>query len=196
MATIALFHSALGLRQGVTDAASRLLAHGHAVTTVDQYEGRTFDDYEEAAAYVESVGFPALLDRALEATADLVGPFVVMGFSNGGGVAEFVAAQRPDDVRAAVLLSGALPLDLLGLSWPGGVPVQIHYTLDDPFRSQDWLDRTVTAIRESGSDVEVFDYPGSGHLFTDASLVEEFQPEEAALLWERVDAFLAGIDAG
>lgn len=35
----------------------------------------------------------------------------------------------------------------------------------------------------------MFDYPGSGHLFTDASLPEEFDAEAAELLWTRVLAF-------
>ena len=42
---------------------------------------------------------------------------------------------------------------------------------------------------------EVFEYPGAGHVFTDASKTDEFQPEEARLLWERALAFLARVDA-
>ncbi len=45
------------------------------------------------------------------------------------------------------------------------------------------------SVRAAGTTVEVFEYPGGGHLFTDPSLPEEHQPREAALLWERVLAF-------
>lgn len=45
MASIALFHSVLGVRPGVQDAAARLRARGHEVLVVDQYDGRSFDDY-------------------------------------------------------------------------------------------------------------------------------------------------------
>lgn len=45
------------------------------------------------------------------------------------------------------------------------------------------------SVRAAGAPLEVFDYPGDGHLFTDPSLQGEYQPEQAALLWERVLAF-------
>lgn len=196
MATIALFHSVLGVRDGVRDAAALLTDHGHDVRVVDQYDGRTFDDYHEASAHAESIGFPALMQLAVEATADLSAPFVVAGFSNGAGMAEHVAASRPGDVAGVLLLSGTLPLEMIGAKWPAGVPAQIHYTLDDPFRSQEWLESVATSVQEAGGQVEVFDYPGAGHVFTDASKVDEFQPDEAKLLWERVLDFLARMDAG
>lgn len=41
-ASIALFHSVLGVRTGVLDAAARLRAAGHDVQVVDQYDGRVF----------------------------------------------------------------------------------------------------------------------------------------------------------
>ncbi len=88
------------------------------------------------------------------------------------------------------MLSGALPLALLGAdAWPVGVPAQIHYTMGDPFCRQEWVDAVAAAIRAAGGALELFDYPGSGHLFTDASLPGEYQPRDAALLWERVLAF-------
>ena len=195
MATIALFHSVLGPREGVHDAAALLREKGHEVLVVDQYAGRTFDDYESASAHAESIGFPALMQRALEATAGLSTPFVTAGFSNGGGMAESVATARPGEVAGVLMLSGSLPLDLLGARWPAGVPAQIHYALEDPFRNEEWVQSVAASVREAGGECEVFDYPGSGHVFTDASKVDEFQPEEARQLWERVLAFLARVDA-
>ena len=52
-------------------------------------------------------------------------------------------------------------------AWDSG---KIHYTLDDPFRKQESIDSVAVAIRSSGGSVDIFDYPGNGHLFTDASL--------------------------
>jgi dienelactone hydrolase len=188
VATVALFHSALGVRPGVDDAAELLRSRGHEVRVVDQYAGRVFDDYETAMAYVEEVGFPALMAKALELTADLPDGFVTAGFSNGGGMAEFVAGSRP--VSGVLMLSGALDPAEIGLTWPRGVPAQIHYTVDDPFRSQEGIDAVVAAAEAAGAAVEIFDYPGSGHLFADPSKADEYQPAEAALMWERVTGFL------
>lgn len=103
-----MFHSVLGARLGVQDAAERLRAAGHAVEVVDQYEGRVFDDYSDAATYAESLGYPALMERAAAAVEHLPGGFIAAGFSNGGGMSEYVATRR--DVAGVLMLSGALPL--------------------------------------------------------------------------------------
>lgn len=188
MRPIALFHSVLGLRPGIEDAAERLTAAGHEVLVVDQYDGRVFGDYERADAFAQSIGYPELMRRAAAAVEALPDGFVAAGFSNGGGMAEYVATQRR--VGGVLMLSGALPLEVLGAGgWPAGVPAQIHYTQDDPFRQQEWVDAVMTSIRDAGALLEVFDYPGDGHLFTDASLPGEYQPDDAELLWERVFAF-------
>ncbi|MBN9608853.1 MAG: dienelactone hydrolase [Actinobacteria bacterium 69-20] len=188
MTSIALFHSVLGVRRGVLDAAERLRVAGHDVRVVDQYDGRVFDDYREASAFAESIGYPALMRRAAEGVQDLPDGFVVAGFSNGGGMAEYVATQRA--VSGVLMLSGALALAMIGAErWPAGVPGQIHYTVDDPFRNQPGIDAVLANAREAGADVETFDYPGRGHLFTDASLPDEFDAEATELLWQRVLAF-------
>jgi dienelactone hydrolase len=187
MSQIALFHSALGVRPGVLDAAARLRDAGHDVLVVDQYDGRTFDSQAEAGAFVDSRGFPELMGRALAGVERLDDGFVAMGFSNGAGMAEYVATQRR--VARVVLLSGALPLSVLGAGpWPAGVPAQLHYGVDDPYRNQEWVDALVDDVRAAAA-IETFDYPCAGHLFTDRSLPEEYDAASAALLWERVLAF-------
>lgn len=185
MARIALFHSVLGVRRGVLDAAERLRGAGHDVLVIDQYEGRVFDDYEQAGGHSEEIGYPELMRRALAAVEGLPDGFVAAGFSNGGGMAEYVGTQRA--VGGVLMLSGALPLEMLGAEvWPEGVPAQIHYTLDDPFRNQEWIDAVAAAVRAAPAALELFDYDGSGHLFTDPSLPEEYDAVAASLLWERV----------
>lgn len=190
MSQVALFHSALGVRPGGIDAAERLRAAGHDVEVVDQYDGRVFDDYQEASVFAEEVGYPILMDRALAAVEHLPDGFIAAGFCNGGGMSEYVAQRRR--VAGVLMLSGALPLDLLGASeWPAGVPAQIHYTLHDPFRRQEWIDAVTGVIRSAGARVEIFDYAGGSHLFTDGSLPDEYEPENAQMLWQRVLDFCA-----
>ena len=194
MPTIALFHSVLGVRSGVLDAADRLRAAGHQVRVIDQYDGRVFDDYAEAGAHVDQLGFPALMAAALDGVADLPDGFVAAGFSNGAGMAEYVAAQGR--CAGALMFSGALPLAMLGAAaWPSGVPVQLHAAETDPMRHQAWTDAFVADVQESGAAVEVFDYPVGGHLFTDPSLPDEFDASATELLWERALSFCAAIEA-
>lgn len=150
MAQVALFHSVLGVRPGIHEAATRLRAAGHDVLVVDQYEGRVFDDYAEASAYAESIGYSELMRRAAMAVEALPDGFVAAGFSNGGGMSEYVATQRR--VSGVLMLSGALPIAFLGVEeWPANVPAQIHYTESDPFRRQEWVDAVAAVVRAAGA---------------------------------------------
>ncbi len=190
MTDIALFHSVLGVRPGIGDAADRLRAAGHDVVVVDQYGGRVFDDYEEAGDFAESIGYPTLMRLAEEAVQGVPDGFIAAGFSIGGGMAEFVATRRP--VRGVVMLSGALDLTRLDAdAWPAGVPAQIHYTTHDPFRNQAGIDAVAAQVRAAGASVDIFDYPGAGHLFTDPSRMTEYDADAADLLWSRVLPFCA-----
>jgi len=168
-------------------------AHGHTVQVIDQYDGRAFDDYDTAMEFMRGIGFPALMELALKATAGLPDGFVTMGFSNGAGMAEYVAGSR-SGVAGVVMLAGALDPKEIGISWPEGVGGQIHTTQDDPWREQADIDAVSSAAAAAGGRVEVYDYPGSGHLFADQSKTDEFQPAEAALMWSRVLDFLTRVE--
>jgi dienelactone hydrolase len=70
------------------------------------------------------------------------------------------------------------------------VPVQIHGKEGDEF-----FDEDLPAARELAGATpaaELFVYPGDQHLFADSSL-DAYDPEAAALLMERVRAFLASL---
>lgn len=190
MTSIALFHSALGVRSGVLDAADRLRAAGHDVRVVDQYDGRVFDDYAEASAHVEALGFPALMAAALAGVEDLADGFVPLGFSNGAGMAEYVGTHRR--CSGVVMFSGALPLAVLGAGeWPAGTPAQLHVAERDPFRNAEWDDAFQADVRAGGAPVEVFEYPVAGHLFTDPGLPDEFDAAATEAAWARVLEFCA-----
>ena len=188
---IALFHSVLGVRLGIIDAAERFRSAGHEVHVVDQYNGLSFNTYEDAQRHVEEMGgYPALIQPALDGVKGLRDGFVAAGFSNGAGCAEYVTTQRR--VSGCLIFSGALPLKLLGVeAWPSGVPAQIHVMTNDPLRTPGWTDELAASIRAAGATVEVFEYPGHGHLFTDASIPAEYDPAATALLWPRALAFCA-----
>jgi dienelactone hydrolase len=186
MAEIVLFHSALGLRPGVFEAADRLRAAGHTVHTPDLFEGDApLDSYGPAMARIRAIGIPTLAP----------GPSPRWSFSIGASFAATLAATRPG-ARAALLLHGAPDPAKLGLAaWPAATPVQIHFMLDDRWRSNAAVAKLARLVRRSGNECAVFDYPGSGHLFTDASLPAEFNAEAAEILWDRVLGLLSSVDA-
>jgi dienelactone hydrolase len=52
------------------------------------------------------------------------------------------------------------------------------------------IDAFASYVRDSGAGCEVFEYPVSGHLFTDASLPAEYDADATQLVWPRVTEFL------
>ncbi len=191
MATVALFPSVLGVRQGVLDAAERLRSDGHEVLVVDLYEGRTFDDYPPAMAFAwEELGVATLNQRALDAVAGLPQGFVAAGFSLGCIMAVHVATRR--SVSGVLMMAGAIPVSALGddARWPTGVPAQTHSMLDDPWRAEEEVEQAVLDVEAGGARLEVFDYPGAGHLFTDPTLPDEYDRETTELFWSRALAFV------
>jgi dienelactone hydrolase len=192
MTTVVLFHSALGLGAGMHDAATRLEAAGHAVVLPDLFDGRVFDDYEPGVAYAfEEVGYFNLLPSAAAAVRDLPDGFVVGGFSLGCAMAMHVATTR--SVGGALMFAGIAPPSELGTgaSWPAAMPAQMHAMIDDPWDEPEMLTKAVAEAAAARATLEVFGYPGSGHLFTDPSRAREFDKAAADLQWERVLEFLA-----
>lgn len=107
MTTVALFHSVLGVRRGVLDAADRLRGEGHEILLVDLYDGRTFDDYPPAMTFAhEEIGMAALTGASLRAVAELPDGFVNAGFSLGCVMAAYVATKRP--VSGVLTIAGAI----------------------------------------------------------------------------------------
>ncbi len=197
MTTVVLFHSVLGVRKGVLDAADRLRGAGHDVVLPDLFDGRTFDVYEPALEFaLKETGFPTLLGRAVDSVTDVPDGFVVAGFSLGCAMAAFVATQRP--VSGVLMIAGAIPVSGFGdgVTWPTGVPAQTHATLDDPWREQEEIDDAVREIEAGGGTIEVFDYPGSGHLFTDPTLPDEYDAATTELFWSRALPFVAACGVG
>jgi dienelactone hydrolase len=191
MTSVALFHSVLGVRQGVLDAAERLRQDGHHVLVADLFDGRTFDDYPPAMAFAhEELGHEELMRRARDEVAALPDGFVSAGFSLGCVMAVHVATRRP--VSGVLMVAGAVPVSAFGngVGWPAGVPAQTHSTLDDPWRDQEELDQAVRDVEAGGGTLEVYDYPGSGHLFTDPTLPGEYDPLATEAFWSRVLPFV------
>jgi len=197
MTDIVLFHSVLGLRAGVLDAADRLRAAGHTVHTPDYYDGRTYDEYPPAFEWLEEIGgIPDVIARCTAAVGKLPADLVYGGFSLGGVPAELLAATRAG-AQGLILLHTAIPLDALGVqAWPASVPVQVHFATGDPYRDKAELDSFEAAVHASGARYERFDYPGNGHLFTDRTLPDEFDERSAELLFSRMLAFLDQISQG
>jgi dienelactone hydrolase len=193
MTHVLLFHTVLGVTPGLTAFADDLRAGGHQVDVPDLFDGRTFTSIEAGIAHVESLDWPALQERGGRAADGLPTDLVYAGFSLGGMFAEQLALTR-SGARGALLLESCAPPSAFDATWPDGVALQVHGKEQDPFFADEG---DLDAARELVADVggELFLYPGKEHLFADRS-VPWYDAGSAALMTERVLAFLDGVRAG
>lgn len=192
MAEVLLFHHAQGLTTGVLAFADDLRQAGHTVHTPDLYHGQTFETLDDGLAYARKIGFADIVERGVRTANDLPGELVYAGFSLGVMPAQQLAQTRAG-ARGALLFEACAPTSEFGSGWPAGVPVQIHGKDADPFFAEEGGDiDAARALAESTEQAELFLYPGDRHLFTDSSL-PSYDADAAALLNQRVDAFLAAL---
>lgn len=187
MTEVVLFHHVQGLTPGVVEFADRLREAGHTVHTPDLFEGRTFDSLDAGMANLRDAGFDAMRARGVEAVAGLPDRLVYAGFSFGVMPAQQLVQTRPGALAGLFYHSFADPT-WFG-TWPDGVPAQIHSMDADPsFVDEGDLDAARPFV-ESHPEVELFLYPGDGHLFADSSL-SDYDEGATTLLLERSLALL------
>ncbi|MEU0304336.1 dienelactone hydrolase family protein [Streptomyces sp. NPDC006175] len=185
---IMLFHSTYGLRPAVHASAERLRAAGHEVRVPDLFEGHTFETVEEGMAFKEQVGKDELLKRAVLAAAPYSDQgLVYAGFSFGASVAQTLALGDAK-ARGLLLLHGTS--DIAENASVEELPVQLHVADPDVFESPDWLNSWYLQMQRTGADVEIYRYPGAGHLYTDPEL-PDFDQDAAELTWKVALGFLA-----
>jgi dienelactone hydrolase len=191
MADIVLLHSAFGLRPAVHAAADRLRAAGHRVEVPDLYDGRTADAVEDGMTIKDEIGREELLRRAVAAGARLgTERPVYAGLSMGAALAQTLALAD-DRARGLLLLHGTS--DLAAEASAEDLPVQLHVADPDAFEPDEWLNTWYLAMRRAGADVEVYRYPGAGHLYTDPDLAD-YDAEAADRTWTLALAFLESLE--
>lgn len=187
--TVVLFHSALGLNDAVKDFAESLRMHGHTVHVPDLFDGDVFTNLEDGVHKRDEVGIPLLSQRAADSVRDMPDGTVYAGFSMGAAPAQYLAGTI-SGAGGAVLMHAALPNEFIGIQqWPK-VPVQIHFAIDDPWVQRDHVSALSSSVDQGGSMCEVFEYPGSAHLFADASS-PDYDENSATAMLSRVLTFLS-----
>jgi dienelactone hydrolase len=190
MTEILLFHHAQGQTAGFLAFADKLRAAGHVVHAPDLYDGRTFAELTDGVNYAEQVGLDEIVQRGASAAERLRPELVYAGFSLGTLPAQMLTQTR-SGAQGALLLHGCTSTSEFEAPWPADVPLQIH-SMD----SDEWFELAVARdLVNEIKHAELFLYPGDGHLTADSSL-RDFDDEAAALLNQRVLAFLDAVDEG
>ena len=189
MTDVVLFHHAQGLTPGVQRFADDLGRAGHQVNVPDLFEGKTFATREAGMAYVEDIGFGAILERGRLAVDGMAQGLVYVGFSLGVLPAQMLAQTRPG-AKGALFAHACIPISQFGGRWPSGLPVQVHAMEADPYFVDEGDLEAAQALVESTDGAELFLYAGHEHLFADESL-PSYDAAAATLLRDRALAFLS-----
>ncbi|MEV6397636.1 dienelactone hydrolase family protein [Streptomyces sp. NPDC051907] len=185
---IMLFHSVYGLRPAVHAWAERLREAGHEVRVPDLFDGQTAETVEAGIALRDKIGKDEVLRRAVLAAAPHSEQgLVYAGFSFGGSIAQNLALGD-EKARGLLLLHGTS--DLAAGTTVEDLPVQLHVADPDPFEQEDWLNTWYLQMQRTGADVEIYRYPGAGHLYTDPDL-PDYDESAAELTWRTSLGFLA-----
>jgi len=186
-----------GLTDHIAGIADRLAGEGFVALAPDLFGGKVAHDADEAGRLMTElpVGRAASdLSGAVDyllvhpaVTGDKVG---AIGFCMGGGFVLLLAAQQGDRIGAAVPFYGvgpAVPSTYEGLA----AAVQGHYGEEDDFYPVDQARAQETQIaQESGAPVEFFYYPAGHAFFNETNKLGTYDPQSAALAWERTLSFL------
>jgi carboxymethylenebutenolidase len=197
---LVVIHERWGLVPHVRDVCDRLAAEGFTALAPDLFGGCTPSgrDPDEADRAVTSLPLTDV-GRQLSAAIDWLSahPLVrghgvgVVGFGMGGGLALWLAAVRPDQVRAVVPFYGAIPWAEAQLDWDRiEAPVEGHYAELDGWATPELARRLENELADRGRDVRLFSYPAVGHGFFDDTRPEAYDEDAARQAWVRTLEFL------
>jgi len=193
-----------GVDPSLLENAERLSKAGFVALVPDLYHGElaNHDEMDKAAHLMSSM--PA--DRAARdmsgavdflaghesVTSDGIG---VVGFCMGGMLAFMLAANRPDEVVAAVPFYG-FPQGDTEPDWSKlAASVRGHMAENDDFFGPDAARALEAKLQGLGKDVVLTVHPGTGHAFMgphnalgtrDADLAEQIWPDVIAFLHEKL----------
>jgi carboxymethylenebutenolidase len=187
-----------GLVPHIVDVTQRLADAGFVALAVDHYRGVETTEPDEAQKLMMGLDIAKIADDLSAAARDLAGrPEVlgssvgVVGFCMGGGLT-LLAPTVADEIAAAVAFYPAMPWPQYAPDWSryAGKGAIVHKAESDEPGNGPVIAEYAAAIAASGGEIELFEYPGSVHAFYNDARPEVFQPDNAAVAWDRTLAFL------
>ncbi|CAN5856627.1 dienelactone hydrolase family protein [soil metagenome] len=186
-----------GLTDHIADVTDRFAQEGYVALAPDLYGGKTTHDADEAGEMMQQLpeadaardlggAVDFLLDHEA-VTGDSVG---TVGFCMGGGFVIQLAAQRGEQIGAAVPFYGVLQSqpDLTAIRGA----VLGHYAETDDFASPHTALDMGQAIRDAGGTASINVYGGTSHaFFNDENRMGSYDPDAAAIAWGRTLSFLS-----
>ncbi len=188
---VLVLHPWWGLTPYFKRLCDRLAAEGFAAVAANMFGTKTAGTIPEAEALVTNH------DRALAGAVALAGldrlrthvphgGLGIIGFSYGTWRAGELAAERPGDVRAAVLYYGTAGSDFSKCK----AAFLGHFAETDDFEPLEGVRAMESGIHAAGLECDVHIYPGTGHWFFEDNRPDAYNAAAAKLSWDRTLAFL------
>jgi carboxymethylenebutenolidase len=192
---VLVLHAWWGLTPVFTRICDDLAARGYVALAPSLFSrGATADTIPDAEALRDAQDEEAVVRPVLLASAALLrslpgvspAPLAVIGFSLGAYWAFHLSQVQPEDVGAVVVFYGAGEGDFreTRAAYLG------HFAEQDPYEDLGYVRDLEQQIRDAGRDVAFHVYPETRHWFVEPNR-PEYDPDAAALAWERTRAFLA-----
>lgn len=187
-----------GLVPHITDLCDRFAAEGFVALAPDLYHGETTTEPDEAGKLMMALN----LDRAaqdlsgavtflLDHDATTGGKLGVTGFCMGGGLTLVAACNTPDAFGAVVPWYGLIPWPEAEPDWTKlEAPVEGHYAGKDGFFTPEAATALEAKLRGLGKAATLYQYPEADHAFFNDTRPEVYDPEAAAVAWQRTLDFL------
>ncbi|MCZ7530123.1 MAG: dienelactone hydrolase family protein [Acidimicrobiia bacterium] len=188
-----------GLVPHIKDVCERFAAGGFVALAPDLFGGETVDN-----AHPDKAGELMMSLNVEQAAKDMVGavdflvshdavstPSIgVTGFCMGGGLALWLAALRPDSVKAVVPFYGVLPWAAADPDYSNiSAEVLGHYAGNDTFATPESVRELEAELRGHGVNADLMIYEGREHGFFNDTRADAHHPEDAAKAWARTLAF-------
>ncbi len=201
-AGVLVLHAWWGLNDVFRDVCDRLAQEGFVALAPDMFSGEVVRTVAEAEQHLsqfnEEKDVPPIVLSGMEELRKL--PAVstdqeagrnrlgVIGFSMGAYWALWLAQQKPEWFRAAVLFYGT--------NGGGGNFQQSkaaflgHFAETDPYETVEGIQALGKNLRGANRPTSFYTYAGTGHWFFEKDRLDAYNADAAQLAWERTVAFL------
>jgi len=189
---VLVFHAWWGLNASFKGLCDRLADEGFLALAPDLYQGKIATTIPEAKKLRTKMKRDIVSSEILQAVEHLCAqaaiqgqPIGVIGFSLGAYWALWLAEQKPEVIAATVLFYGSR-----GGKYTGKSSAFLgHFAEADQYVAESGRKKLEKSLKAAGHEVAFHVYPGSGHWFFENDR-PAFNPEAAALAWDRTLAFL------
>lgn len=208
---VIVVHEWWGHNQFTRDCARKAAQAGFVGFALDMYgEGKQADNPEDAGRMSGEIGKnPALMRARFNAARDFVSRqpgadparIAAIGYCFGGMVV-LQMARAGEDLRGVVSFHGILPTGQP--VEPGKIKARMLVLngADDPFVPKEQVEAFEKEMRAAGVDLDVVNYPGVQHAFTNPGATEkgkkfglplEYNAEADKKSWNEAVAFLQSV---